>query len=172
MRYMEKKMSLFDAPKEYCLAHCISACAEMGAVIAVQFDKIYSNTSTFDDNNKGMKNYLQSKKTHVGTAEFYSPKNESLHDVFNLITKKKYWNKSTYGDLRESINDMKSQMLNLNIKHLAIPLIGCGLDGLNWPNVRHIVKDVFSKTDIEIIVCFNAKSHYIYMEDCENQQHC
>lgn len=40
------------------------------------------------------------------------------------------------------------------MKHLAMPKIGCGLDRLEWADVRDIIKEVFGGMDIEVIVRF------------------
>ena len=48
---------------------------------------------------------------------------------------------------------MKKICLEKNIKKLAMPLIGCGIDGLEWDKVSTIVKDVFEDTDLDIWVC-------------------
>ena len=39
------------------------------------------------------------------------------------------------------------------ITKIAMPRIGCGLDGLNWQDVKKALQDVFDNTDIEILVC-------------------
>ena len=49
---------------------------------------------------------------------------------------------------------MKGYAGQMQIKRLAMPKIGCGLDKLKWEDVSKIIKDVFSDTDIEIIVCY------------------
>ena len=56
---------------------------------------------------------------------------------------------------------MKEIMVKNGNKKLAIPQIGCGLDGLKWDIVRAIVKDIFQETDVEIVV-------YIYEEKNED----
>ena len=38
-------------------------------------------------------------------------------------------------------------------KKIAMPVIGCGLDRLEWSKVSEIIKEVFECTDIEILVC-------------------
>ena len=48
---------------------------------------------------------------------------------------------------------MKNQCEYLAISKLEMPLIGCGLDRLDWLKVKDIIKTVFEKTDIEILVC-------------------
>lgn len=40
-----------------------------------------------------------------------------------------------------------------DIKKVAMPVIGCGLDRLSWYKVSEIIKKTFSEMDIEILVC-------------------
>src|SRR3712207_7334357 len=46
----------------------------------------------------------------------------------NLITKGKYYGKPTYLSFSIMLEELKSQVVENNIKYLAIPKIGCGLD--------------------------------------------
>jgi hypothetical protein len=48
---------------------------------------------------------------------------------------------------------MKEQCETFSIRKIAMPLIGCGLDRLDWNKVKDVIEDVFSDTDIEILVC-------------------
>jgi len=48
---------------------------------------------------------------------------------------------------------MKQICLENNIKKIAMPVIGCGLDRLNWNDVSEQIKDVFADMDVEILVC-------------------
>jgi len=45
---------------------------------------------------------------------------------------------------------------HLQISHqvpkLAMPRIGCGLDGLNWPKVKEIICQVFQADSVELVV--------------------
>lgn len=34
-----------------------------------------------------------------------------------------------------------------------MPMIGCGLDRLEWGSVRNIIINVFEKTDADIVIC-------------------
>ena len=70
----------------------------------------------------------------------------------NLITKERYWQKPTYDTLQAALNAAKSQ-LPPDCKKIAMPIIGCGLDRLQWNKVSEIIKDVFKDTDIDILVC-------------------
>lgn len=45
-----------------------------------------------------------------------------------------------------------SRQLKNDVCKLAIPRIGCGLDGLVWQKVKDLLQEVFKNTPIEIIV--------------------
>ncbi|NFD87520.1 macro domain-containing protein [Clostridium botulinum] len=144
MELIEKKMNLFEVDDKYYLAHCISAdCTtdsrSMGRGIVVEFNK------RFD-----MKNKIR---------EFYGKTTVKIGDValigrvFNLITKGKYYGKPTYLSFSIMLEELKSQVVENNIKYLAIPKIGCGLDRLSWGRVREMIKETFQDVDIKILVC-------------------
>lgn len=40
-----------------------------------------------------------------------------------------------------------------DIKKVAMPIIGCGLDRLKWDKVSKTIKKMFDDMDIEILVC-------------------
>jgi hypothetical protein len=43
-------------------------------------------------------------------------------------------------------------MLNNGVKEVAIPTIGCGLDGLDWPRVQKLIFLIFQNDPVEITV--------------------
>ena len=142
MTYSEVKGSLFLAPQGNYLAHCISGDYALGAGIATVFDSIY------DMRYKLRKNYP------IPNDEKYANVGEALliDNVFNLVTKPRCYHKPTYDTLRETLEDMRNQCDMFDIEHLAMPKIGCGLDGLDWNIVREMIQDVFAETDINITV--------------------
>jgi O-acetyl-ADP-ribose deacetylase (regulator of RNase III) len=83
----------------------------------------------------------------------YFPKTVLIDRVFNLITKGRYYGKPTYQTIEKTIIEMKNICADNNIKYLAMPKIGCGLDRLSWGKVREIIKEQFKDIDIEILVC-------------------
>lgn len=145
MIYKEEVRDLFSVPEDYYLAHCISADFGMGKGIVVEFNK------RFD-----MKHILQTKY-----PDFI---NQWSHNkwtyqcilegrVFNLITKERYFHKPTYDSMYGALLTMKHIAEQLGIKKIAMPVIGCGLDKLQWENVKYLINQVFSDTDIEVLVC-------------------
>ena len=73
--------------------------------------------------------------------------------IYYLITKPKYWNKPTYEDLERTLVEMRMHMTDHGLRKLAMPKIGCGLDGLQWEKVRGMIEKVFAGSGIEIRVC-------------------
>lgn len=127
---------------DYYLAHCISADFALGAGIAKQF------VEKLDIKNKLISLYSEKrfKKDIIGKCLLTG-------NVFNLVTKEKYYYKPTYNSLECCLTNMKVYCLENNIKKIAMPKIGCGLDRLEWNKVKQIILDTFEDTDIEIVIC-------------------
>lgn len=140
MIYNEIREDLFNNKDEYYLAHCISKDFALGAGIAKAFNKQY-----------GMRKKLIEAR---GNGDIQFPKAVLIDNVFNLITKDKYFQKPTYDSLMKSLLEMKEQIVEKNITKLAMPKIGCGLDKLKWNRVSSIIKDIFKDVDIEIKICY------------------
>ena len=49
---------------------------------------------------------------------------------------------------------MKEIVIMNNIKFIAMPKIGCGLDRLQWDKVKEIIINTFKDIDLEILVCY------------------
>lgn len=138
MKYSEEYGDLFDVDiKKYYLCHCISADFKLGMGIAAEFDRRY---------------HMRLKLNQYYLINSDYPVALLIDNVFNLVTKQFYWHKPTMQTLRGALEDMRQQMLRLDIHHLAMPLIGSGLDKLNWKKVSDMIKEIFKDDDIEIRV--------------------
>jgi O-acetyl-ADP-ribose deacetylase (regulator of RNase III) len=136
--FQEKKGNLFEAESDRTLFHCVSADCEMGAGIAKQFVEKYPN----------LRSYVDEQWPEVGESVFY--RSDEKWDVINLITKWKYYHKPTYKTLRQSLEHAK-KICDDN-QRIAMPMIGCGLDGLDWQKVRQIITQVFHGTNVDIVM--------------------
>ena len=143
MNIIEIKCDLFTMPEDYYLAHCISGDYALGAGIAKKFNSVYNMR------------YKLHQKYPIPTGEKFSNVGKALliDNVFNLVSKKRYFHKPTYNDLQHSLEDVKRQCDELGILKLAMPLIGCVLDGLDWKKVKSVIQKVFEDTNIIIVVC-------------------
>lgn len=139
MLLIEKKMNLFDVDESYHLAHCISSDCKMGAGIAVAFQDKFKMRDELLAESEERRQY---------------PTVIRVGRVYNLITKRFYYNKPTYCAVLESLSKLKDCAQWDNVKRIAMPRIASGLDGLNWDGVRNLIERVFADTDIEILVCY------------------
>jgi O-acetyl-ADP-ribose deacetylase (regulator of RNase III) len=130
-----EKGNLFDLSADYVLAHCISQDLKMGKGIAVDMKAKFNLVEKFKKH----------KVITIGDAIL-------IDRVFNLITKRKFWDKPTYSDFSTTLKNMKDLCVKNNITKLGLPKLGCGLDGLNWDKVKKMIQNEFQDTDIEIQV--------------------
>ena len=145
MVYKEEKRDLFSVDESYYLAHCISADFALGAGIAVEFNKRFDmKRNLFEKMPNAWEEMTKIRKKGICTH---------VERVLNLITKERYWHKPTYDSLREALENMRDICWAYNIKKVAMPMIGCGLDKLRWEIVSDMIQGIFENEDIEIVVC-------------------
>ena len=158
MNYTEIKGDLFALCKyDYALAHCISADFALGAGIAKEFERRFKIRERLIG--KFGAKWYEGFDKRGGTCIACGPFSFSFLDVrkvmvFNLVTKKRYWEKPTMENMKKALIILRRQCEKYDIKKLAMPKIGCGLDGLYWNVVSHLIQEVFYDSDIEITVCF------------------
>ena len=145
MVYKEEKRDLFTVSDDYYLAHCISADYKLGAGIAVEFNKRFDMKRKL--NEKMPKCWDFMKKQEIDGICIV------VDHVLNLVTKERYWHKPTYNSIEDSLDSMRQVCKAYGIKKVAMPLIGCGLDRLQWDKVSAIIKKIFKNEDVEILVC-------------------
>ena len=143
MNFKEETRDLFTVPQGYYSAPRISGDYSLGAGIAAQFVDVYNMR------------YKLHRNYPIPDGEKFANVGEALliDNVFNLVTKDRVYHKPTYDTLIETLEDMKKQCKNLDIDKIAMPRIGCGLDGLSWDTVEEIIMEVFEDTDMEILIC-------------------
>ena len=145
MTFCEEQGDLFaeEILREYLLCHCISSDFALGAGIAKIFAKM------------GVKKKLAERYKKLWQGRGYCLFTEVGGVlVANLVAKERYFHKPTLETLRQALEDLREQVLDRELKKLAMPKIGCGLDKLEWNNVSGIIKEIFKDTEIEILVKF------------------
>merc|ERR1719295_1017237 len=137
-RYEVIKGDLFTSPQSVSLCHCVSRCLGMGKGIAVLFKRKFKGVDT-----------LRKQNVQVGGVGVLPRQNRY---VYYLITKERYFHKPTYDTLTASLETMRNHAVVNEVKHIAMPKIGCGLDRLQWNRVESIIKRVFRGTNIRVSV--------------------
>ena len=134
----ENNGDLFQSTES--LAHCVSEDLKMGAGIAKKFKEKFDKVEE-----------LRCQRKTVGKVAVLKVNSRF---IYYLVTKKNYYYKPTYRDVRNSLVEMRKHALSNNITNISMPAIGCGLDQLHWHRMKLIIKEVFLPTDIEINVYF------------------
>jgi hypothetical protein len=118
----------------------------MGKGIAVQFQRYFG---VKDGLKRKYGNFLKYWDDPLGRGKGWCL---CYRNTYNLITKRNYWNKPTTETLQKALNQMKKLCTKNNTRKLAMPKIACGLDGMRWEVVSHMIQDTFADTNIEIVV--------------------
>lgn len=127
----EIKGNLFESSDS--LAHCVSHDFSMSKGIALTFNNLF-----------GYKDELKSTNTKIGGVAILTL---NTRYIYYLVTKENYWDKPTYNNLRLSIQTLFISCVQHNIKSLSIPKLGCGLDKLQWTQVKQIIVDEWPPID-------------------------
>lgn len=138
--FTEQEVDLFEVPSDYALAHCVGNDFIMGAGIAVEFKKRFGHQQWLIGNSHG-----------VGTTLLLSPPVIEKY-VFYLVTKPySKASKPSYENIEESLKDMFKQAKDKGINKIAMPKIGCGLDGKKWDIVKELIKK--HQNGINVLIC-------------------
>uniref|UniRef100_A0A1B6C5J9 Macro domain-containing protein n=1 Tax=Clastoptera arizonana TaxID=38151 RepID=A0A1B6C5J9_9HEMI len=140
---------LFSVPAYYSLAHCVGSDFRMSSGIAVTFKQMFKNVGG-----------LLSQNSKVGDVAFLE---DNGRFIFYLVTKKLSSGKPTYDSFENAVQSLAAQCSSLNVKYLAMPKIGCGLDKLEWRQVKRIINNAFCKMDVEILV-YNFEENFLDRE--------
>lgn len=149
------KQDITTISSDFLICHCISADAAMGAGVALALVRRFPSMKS------EVKDCLETIPfaQRVSQVVFFVDDTSNAL-IANMITKTHYWDKSStmpqgayLNNLRQCLILVKQVMLERDIKKLAMPKIGCGLDRCSWIEVESIILDVFGGTDIDITVC-------------------
>ena len=108
------------------IAHCISADFKMSSGIAQEL-KLQFPTKI-------------PTKEMVNNAPLWPQVfNQSQRFLYHLITKRRYFHKPTYKNLRASLIGLRTHAETNNVTRISLPRIGCGLDKLDWKKVMDMI---------------------------------
>ena len=129
---------LFMAPDTYSLVNCVGADFHMGKGIDVQFKKRFGGVGE-----------LLSFNAHVGGLAYLVRRGRF---IYYLVTKAQYNKKPAMKTLEASLRHLYNHCKANNVTNIAMPTIGCGLDKLDWYEVRDLLVEVFRPSQVKISV--------------------
>ncbi|CAH1722587.1 unnamed protein product [Aphis gossypii] len=129
----ELKGSIFNCPDNFAIAHCLSADLKINKGITNLICKVYGDTSP----------QLALQELNVGNT---IPINNNNKTIFHLITKKLYYHKPKYEDLKTSVHNLKLEAIRLNILKIAIPTLISGPREFSWSIIKQLIYSEFENT--------------------------
>lgn len=123
------------------LCHCVSECLAMGKGIAVLFKQRFGGVDE-----------LKAQKIGVGGVAVLDRRDTDGRYVYYLITKPRYFHKPTYQTLASSLAAMFQHMAANGVRRVAMPEIGCGLDGLEWGKVKEMLLTMVTGSGLQVTV--------------------
>ncbi len=129
------------------LVNTVNCVGVMGRGIALQFKKAFPRN--FEEYK------LACDRGNVVPGQMFITERNALtapRFIVNFPTKRHWRGKSRIEDIESGLQALKRQINELGIKSIAIPPLGSGLGGLNWPDVRAMIEASLSDVDAEVIV--------------------
>ena len=150
MIYEELKGEVFSEAPIFKFIQCISADLAMDKGITVDFNEKYdTKTKMYEMNPYTLISEWDSQPAAVQGFCVYS------EPVFNLVTKRRYYDKPTLYSMGNAIVSLKNLCMRHNIVHLAIQNTKGSIDRLKWEDVSMIFMDVLGDLDITVHVWNN-----------------
>ncbi|RBP85979.1 O-acetyl-ADP-ribose deacetylase (regulator of RNase III) [Cytobacillus firmus] len=127
------KGNLLSADTE-ALVNTVNTVGVMGKGIALQFKQ------AFPDNFKEYKKACN--KGMVSPGKMFIYENHSLSNpkyIINFPTKRHWKSMSKMQDIKDGLKAFREDLINLNIKSVSLPPLGCGNGGLEWSEVKPLI---------------------------------
>ena len=72
--------------------------------------------------------------------------------IYHLVTKKSFFQKSTYDSLRQSLEAMTNRANKHKVIQISMPKAGCGLDRLERHKLERLIKKLYVQSNLTITV--------------------
>ena len=125
------------------IAHCVSADFQMKRGLASAI--AYRNPEL-----QQLRSQAKKRLPQGSLVSYFDRFNQRY--IYNLVTKTRFFHKSTYESLQLSLMALRQHLERSNIRKLSIPRLGSGRDRLHWPTVFSILYRIFSKSQITITI--------------------
>lgn len=141
-----KKGNLLEANAE-ALVNTVNTVGVMGKGIALMFkEKFPKNMSEY-------KNACANKQVQTGKMFVTRQETPIPRWIVNFPTKEHWKNPSRLEWVISGLNDLRQFIIENNVKSIAIPPLGTGNGGLNWPEVLELIHsflDDLNQVDIQV----------------------
>lgn len=133
---------IFESGAE-ALVNPVNCVGVMGKGLALQFKKQYPDNFRF---------YAAACKSgNVRTGQVFVFEKDEKY-IINFPTKQHWRDPSRIEYIKSGLQDLAEAVRVMGIKSVALPMLGCGLGGLNWVEVKPLIVDALQNIESQIIV--------------------
>lgn len=119
-----------------CTVNCVGV---MGAGLALDFKKEFPHLEPI------YKRLLKDDTLKIGSTCIVMMSNP-YHQAIALVPTKLHWRQpSTVEYVTSAYESLHQGMINLELKSVAVPPLGCGLGGLNWKEIKPLLQQIDAK---------------------------
>lgn len=140
------KGNLLDADAE-ALVNTVNTVGAMGKGVALQFRR------AFPENYEAYAAAV--KRGEVVPGRMFSWESSRLDGprlIFNFPTKRHWRGRSRLTDIEAGLDDLRQLLIERDVRSVALPALGCGLGGLEWPDVRERIEAALGDLPIRVLV--------------------
>ncbi len=131
--------NLFDADAE-AFVNTVNTEGVMGKGVALQFRNAYP------DNYKAYRRACRAGDVRPGRMFIHHCNSLSNPKyIINFPTKRHWRSKSRLDDIETGLQALICDVRRLGIRSVAVPPLGCGLGGLSWEEVQHLMRLAFEE---------------------------
>ncbi len=130
------------------LVNTVNTAGVMGKGIALQFKR------AFPDNFRSYEAACRRGEVQIGSIFVHETGlMTGPRYILNFPTKVHWRAKSKLGDIELGLADLRRKIIDLGIRSVAVPPLGCGNGGLNWSDVRSLIEQCLSNLpDVNVYV--------------------
>ena len=124
----------------------------MGRGIALQFKR------AFPENFRAYAEACKRREVQPGHMFVFETRMlDNPRYIINFPTKRHWRGSSRIEDIQVGLNALAQLICERGIRSIAVPALGCGLGGLEWPAVRPLVEESLSRCDDLRAVIFEPR---------------
>ena len=129
------------------LVNTVNTVGVMGKGIALQFK------NAFPANYKAYAKACKRRDVNLGKMfVFDNGQLTAPRWIVNFPTKGHWRSRSRIGDVAAGLDDLRCVIIELGIASIAIPPLGCGNGGLDWSDVRPLIKEKLDSLETDVLL--------------------
>ena len=145
---IEFKQGNLLAENAEALVNTVNNVGVMGKGIALQFKQAYPENFRQYEKACRAGEVQPGRMFTVATGSLFNPKY-----IINFPTKAHWKSKSKIADIKSGLVALVAEVQRLGIISIVIPPLGCGNGGLNWLEVKPLIKSAFAQLpNVQVII--------------------